>query len=168
MLKTFFLAFFAILFAHPAHAAVRDFEEYSIDVPATWRVHEDGVSVSLMQKNEQCGVDIVLAPHQNVPFRELCIFFYERLRGKGAKGDDNGFSFMSQNEYAIPSSVRLTLQGERFLVVTASGSCPELQQVAKSLRMKADGARPWPVLPDVQLQRDLPRSAGDTPVDVAE
>ncbi len=135
-----------------AHAEVRDFVSYSIDVPANWHVEQEGVGVSLMQAEERCGIDIVAAPHQNVPFRELCIFFYEQLRGTGAKGDDDGFTFTSQNEYNLPSTVRLTLQGETFLVVTVSGNCNNLQNVVKSLTTKAQGARPWPVLPEAQLR----------------
>ncbi len=158
MQKLFFLICLSTLFiAKPLCAEVRHFEAYSIDVPKTWYMRDDGKAISFFRNDEQCAIDIIVAPHQNVAFRELCIFFYERLRGKKAKGDDEGFSFISQNDYNIPSSVRLTFQGDNFVVVTASGSCPELQDVAKTLTMKTQSARPWPIVQDIQVQNTLPK-----------
>ncbi len=93
-----------------------------------------------------CAINVMVVPHLGVPFRELGIAFYQNLKGKNVKGDDDGMSFELTTENAIPGVSRLSEQGEYFTAVTAIGQCKSYDTLFTSLRIRKEGSYVTPAI----------------------
>ncbi len=142
----FFCALFLVLCsALPwAHAEVKRFATFSMDVPAHWTVHEEGGAISFKHPELLCTIDVLIVPHQDVPFRELGIAFYQNLKGTKAKDEGHGMSFQLRNAHNIPSHVFLSTQGPYFCGVTSIGNCIAYESALASITILTDTGEAFP------------------------
>ncbi len=130
----------------PQSASTAQTAHYVIHVPTDWSVEKNDSAAIYMHPQQRCAITISLAPHQGVPMRELGIAFYENLHGTKAKADDDGMTFSLRTESSINAITRLTYQDTNFMLVTATGSCENLQKILQSIALPYSGPRPYPLL----------------------
>ncbi len=135
-----------------ACAELRDYPLFSIDIPKSWTVQDDGKAYIFTDFNEQCVINMTVAPHQGASYNELGILLYQSLQGKTPKADDDGFTFSLDTKSNVASTARLTYQGENFVLMVASGTCADFQNIVKSLNMKNTGPRAYPILAPSQTE----------------
>ncbi len=137
------------------HYEVKNFATFSIALPNTWQIQQENINTLFVQAQEKCAISISVAPHQGSIFREMGIAFYQRLKGASPKDDAGGLTFTMQSHEKLHGIARLTYQGENFVLVTAYGTCKEMQNILSSLTMHeqatqeaetAQSIRPYPLL----------------------
>ncbi len=138
------LVFLGLLFVPSAMA--RDFSNFSINIPKTWSMLEQGPTYTFTEPNESCSINITIAPNQGASYNELAILFYQSMQGKNAKGDDGGFSFFIDTKSDVISAARFTYIQDNLAFVVASGTCDNFQNIVQSLNINGSSIRAYPIL----------------------
>ncbi len=136
-----------------AHAQGQSFENFSIDIPHQWTVYKEESLVVLSHPQRLCALSAMVVPHQNVPFREMVISFYQNLQGKNGRDVDGGMTFDLKHNTDMPAVTRLVHVGPYFSAVTVMGHCEKYKSTVYSLRILDEnakvfegGARAYPYL----------------------
>ncbi len=144
--KLFLFLFSLILFTLPVQALGAENEKkYTIAVPKDWDITTNASSSIYTHPKELCAITVSMAPHQDVSMRELGITFYETFNGTKAKGDDDGMTFSMKHE-KLQVILRLTIQASDYMLVSAQGTCPNFQEILRTITPKNHGARAYPLL----------------------
>ncbi len=119
------------------------FEHFSIDVLEGWNVHSDETVITLSHPKRLCALSVMAVLHQDVPFRELVIAFYQNLKGKNLRSVDPGTTFDLDNDTDMPSVARLSENGPVFSAVTVMGQCEPFTDMISSLVILDENKKPY-------------------------
>ncbi len=149
----FLLFFFCLNLCFSSAVWAKNFGNFSITIPDTWQVSQDVNTYVFTAPQATCAFSVIVAPHQDTPFREFVIGFYQNLKGAHAKNIDNGVTFDTHMLEKVSGKARVTMQSKNFAVVAAMGQCFEHNEILHSLvildenkQPLKDSTRPYPLL----------------------
>ncbi len=149
----FLLSLFCLNLCFPSVVWAKNFENFSMTIPDTWQISQDVNTYVFTAPQATCAFSVLVAPHQDTPFREFVIGFYQNLKGAHAKNIDNGVTFDMHILEKISGKARVTMQSKNFAVVATIGQCLEHNEILHSLvildenrQPLKDSTRPYPLL----------------------
>ena len=126
-------------FAAPGYAELREFTEFSIELPPGWDAHREGISVAFIAKDKSATMVVTVESttgsfSEGMSAEELAEAYAEELKGsKPVKEDPNYYSFSFTSPEGVDSEASIVVVGKRFYLITISGKNKDLAGMVESV-----------------------------------
>lgn len=144
MRRLFLAAFLALLcFAHPAlvSAEIREFADFSVDLPPGWSVEREGITVAFIAEDKSANMQVTVEPiagmfKEGISAKELAEAYAAELNGSAPEMEDNDpnyYSFTFNSPEGRESEASIVVAGRRFYLITISGRHKDLAGMVESV-----------------------------------
>ena len=126
-------------FALPARAELREFTDFSIDLPPGWDVEREGITVAFLARDKSATMMVTVESTAGMFFEgmsaeELAQAYSEELRGtKPEMEAPNYYSFDFKSPSGVDSEASIVVVGKRFYLITISGTNKDLAGMVESV-----------------------------------
>ncbi len=107
-----------------AYGEVREFEQFSADVPAGWTAEQQGATVVMKAVSSDVSLSIAVASMGEATLEEIANKLFEQLGGVDIEQDEDGdFGFRYRDTAGVESEVYMADIGDgTYIVCASSGS----------------------------------------------
>lgn len=123
-------------FASVASAAVREFNEVTVDVPDDWTVQEQGPMVLLIAPGQTSAVTVVVAPSQGMDAKQIAETGSRSVNGSSVKDEGNGVWSFTFEASGQKGTMLVSSAGDKGVVCTLVGDHPQLMEIGRSVRAR--------------------------------
>ena len=125
----------------PARAEVREFTDFSIDLPPGWDVQRDGITVAFIARDKSATMVVTVESttgmfSEGLSAQELAEAYAEELKGSKPVMEDNDpnyYSFTFKSPEGVESEASIVVSGKRFYLITISGKNKDLAAMVESV-----------------------------------
>lgn len=129
-----FIAFFAI--STSAFAAVQDFGDLSVDVPAGWAAVKTGSTVAITAVDNSAALTITLEENDGTAMEAIADAFLAQLNGVDPELDEDGtFTFSFVNANGIECNVVLTGDEDFYFMLILMGEHDDMEAIIDSIEI---------------------------------
>ena len=126
----------ALVLTAAAFAAVQDFGEFKVNVPAGWTAEKDGETVGIVKNDNTASMSITVDATDGASAKEIAEAFASELNGKNLKASNGGYTFTFDNGNGVSSEAIIVTDGGKYalIVVTGGENAPdEVSAIINSL-----------------------------------
>ncbi|MDR2529456.1 MAG: hypothetical protein LBD04_10675 [Synergistaceae bacterium] len=118
-----------------AEAAVRKFDQFSIDVPNGWKVEEDkeNYTVSFTAPDDSAALTVSITAAENGSIEDWAKAYQEELKGKNLQKFPDGYMFQFENENGVGCRAIVSGDGKRIMLLVALGEHAAFDKMINSL-----------------------------------
>ena len=116
------------IFAAASFAAVQDFGDFTVDVPAGWTATKDGSTVGLVKDDNTASASITVDSTDGASAKELADAFVSELNGK-LKPNVIIASIIHKGMVETPNGSSKILEGDRVVVVTTETGFSDISDI---------------------------------------
>ena len=133
------IACLSMAFALTARAELREFTDFSIDLPSGWNVEHEGITVAFIAKDKSATMTVTVESTAGMFFEgmsaeELAQAYAEELRGSKPEMEaPNYYSFDFKSPSGVDSEASIVVAGKRFYLITISGAHKDLAGMVESV-----------------------------------
>ena len=140
LLATLFL-WAAMAVVQPASAEVRDFTDFSVDLPSGWTIEREGITVAFIAEDKSATMQVTVEPiarisKEGISAKELAEAYADELKGSRPEmeeNDPNYYSFTFLSPEGQESEASIVVSGRRFYLITISGRNKDLAGMVESI-----------------------------------
>lgn len=125
-----------LVYAVSASAAIRDFTKFRLNVPDGWTATENNSVLFLMSPGNAASVSIASDSAAGMNAKELAEVMTETLKGSQPVAEKGGYSFLFDSGAGIETKAFLFVRDEQFVMITITGTDPQLNGVLGSISQK--------------------------------
>ena len=131
--------FLSLGFTAPGYAEIREFTDFSIDLPPGWDVQREGITVAFIAKDKSATMLVTVESTtgtftESMSAEELAEAYAEELKGsKPVKEHPNYYSFSFKSPEGVDSEASIVVVGKRFYLITISGKNKDLAGMVESV-----------------------------------
>lgn len=128
-----------VCFAWSGHAELREFTDFSVDLPPGWDVQREGITVAFIAKDKSATMVVTVEStvgtfSEGMSAEELAEAYAEELKGsKPVQEDPNYYSFTFKSPTGVDSEASIVVVGKRFYLITISGKNKDLAGMVESV-----------------------------------
>lgn len=131
------LAVSAVLaFSVAAFAEVKDFKDFTVDVPDDWTAAQDGTTVAVTANDKSAAISITVDTTDGASMKDLAAAFVEKLKGSGLEEEDGVYTFTFTNENGVDSKAILNGEEGKFCLIVITGENPKMSDILDSVKEK--------------------------------
>ena len=134
------LAFCLVLcFVVPGRAELREFTDFSVDLPPGWDVQREGITVAFIAKDKSATMVVTVESTagtftEGMTAEELAEAYAEELKGSKPEKEDPGYySFTFKSPEGVDSEASIVVVGKKFYLITISGKNKDLAGMVESV-----------------------------------
>ncbi|MDR2522404.1 MAG: hypothetical protein LBC93_01700 [Synergistaceae bacterium] len=119
-----------------AEAAVRKFDQFSIDVPDGWKVEDDkeNYTVSFTAPDDSAALTVSVTAAEGGSMEDWAKAYQEELKGKNLqKFSENGYMFEFENENGVGCRATVSGDSKRTVLLVAIGEHAAFEKMLNSL-----------------------------------
>ncbi|MHC1725979.1 MAG: hypothetical protein AB9866_08245 [Syntrophobacteraceae bacterium] len=136
-MKRFALALLLVLCtALSVSAAEMEFARFKVTVPDGWTTTQDGETVALFAPGNVAAISIVVANAENKNAATLAKEMSRELKGTKPQAAEGGYTFTFKSKNGVQSRSVISEENNEFMMLTITGSHPQVDKVIQSLRDK--------------------------------
>jgi hypothetical protein len=128
-----------ILCVRPGYAELKEFPDFSIDLPSGWHIQREGITTAFIAKDKSATMVVTVESTTGMFFEgmsaeELADAYAEELKGsKPVKEDPNYYSFTFKSPSGVDSEASIIVVGKQFYLITISGKNKDLARMVESI-----------------------------------
>lgn len=133
------LAVLAVLaFSAVAFAEVKDFGDFTVDVPDDWAAAQNGTTVAITANDKSAAISVTVESTGGTPLKDLAAAFSQQLKGSEPALDDDVYRFTFTNPNGVESNAFLTENedGKKYCLIVVTGENPALGGILDSITDK--------------------------------
>jgi hypothetical protein len=127
--------------AGPAFAELREFTDFSVELPAGWSVRRDGITVAFIAEDKSATMQVTVEPiaglfKEGISAKELAEAYAAELAGSTPEmvdKDPQYYSFTFASPEGLRSEASVVVAGRRFYLITISGMHRDLAGMVESV-----------------------------------
>ena len=135
------ILFVGICFARPAGAELREFTDFSVEVPPGWTIEREGITVAFISEDSSANMQVTVEPiahlfKEGITAKELAEAYADELKGSKPEMEDNDpnyYSFTFNSPDGVESEASVIIAGRRFFLITISGKHKDLAGMVESV-----------------------------------
>lgn len=128
-------------FAAPAAADLREFADFSVELPPGWTVERDGITTAFIAQDKSANMQVTVESithmfKEGMSAKELAEAYAAELKGSAPHmedGDPNYYSFDFTSPDGLESEASIVVSGRRFYLITISGRHKDLAGMVESV-----------------------------------
>ena len=140
-LLTALLVCFSLAFARPGLAEIKDFSDFSIDLPKGWSVEREGITTAFIADDKTATMQVTVESiarmfTEGMNAKELAEAYAAELKGSTPEMEDNDpnyYSFTFTSPEGLESEASIVVSGRRFYLITISGRHGDLAGMVESV-----------------------------------
>jgi hypothetical protein len=128
-----------MLHACHAYAEVKEFSDFSIDLPPGWDIQREGATAAFIARDKSATLVVTVESTADTFFEgmsaeELAEAYAEEFKGsKPVKADPNCYSFTFKSPEGVDSEASIIVMEKRFYLITISGKHKDLIGMVESV-----------------------------------
>ncbi|MBQ3446380.1 MAG: hypothetical protein IJG37_01895 [Synergistaceae bacterium] len=123
-------AILALVLTSASFAAVQDFGEFKVDVPAGWTAEKDGETVGITKNDSTASMSITVDKTDGASAKEIAEAFAAELNGKNVKATEGGYTFTFDNGNGVNSEAIVVTDDGKYALIVVTGRENAPQEVA--------------------------------------
>lgn len=132
---------FHLLLPGGALAEIKEFADFSVDMPSGWTVERDGITVAFVAADKSANMQVTVEPisrifKEGITAKELAEAYAAELKGSTPEMEDNDpnyYSFHFISPEGQESEASIVVAGRRFYLITISGRHKDLAGMVESV-----------------------------------
>lgn len=125
-----------LAFSVAAFAEVKDFKDFTVDVPDDWTAAQDGTTVAVTANDKSAAISITVDTTDGASMKDLAAAFVEKLKGSGLEEEDGVYTFTFTNENGVDSKAILNGEEGKFCLIVITGENPKMSDILDSVKEK--------------------------------
>ncbi|MDR0828239.1 MAG: hypothetical protein LBN33_10300 [Desulfovibrio sp.] len=133
--------FACLVLPHEAGAEIKEFKDFSVDLPQGWVIKQEGVTTAFIAADGSANMQVVveyltLLGMDGMQARELAEAYAAELHGSVpvmVDNDPNYYSFEFKSPDGINSEASVVVVGNRFYIITITGRNKALAGMVESV-----------------------------------
>ena len=134
-----FIFFLSVCFALPVAAEVKEFRDFSVDLPPGWDIQREGITVAFIARDKSATMVVTVESTvgmfaEGMSAEELAQAYADELKGsKPVMAEPNYYSFTFKSPGGVDSEASIVVVGKRFYLITISGKNKDLAAMVESV-----------------------------------
>lgn len=123
----------------PAYAELKEFSDFSVDLPPGWDVEREGITVAFIARDKSATMVVTVESTtgtftEGMSAEELAEAYAEELKGsKPEKEEPNYYSFTFKSPEGVESEASIVVVDKKFYLITISGKNKDLAGMVESV-----------------------------------
>jgi hypothetical protein len=127
--------------AGPVLAELREFTDFSVELPPGWSVRREGITVAFIAEDKSATMQVTVEPiaglfKEGISAKELAQAYADELGGSTPEmvdKDPNYYAFTFSSPEGLRSEASIVVAGRRFYLITISGRHKDLAGMVESV-----------------------------------
>ena len=126
-----------MLLASHALAEVKDFKDFTVDVPTGWTAVDQDGTVAITADDKSAAITISWGPNDGKSVEEMAAAYSKELNGSAPVADSGGFVFTFTAAGAeVESKAFVAGEEDKHALIVMTGENPQMGEILGSLQDK--------------------------------
>lgn len=141
LLLVIFIFFAGTGLIRPAAAELKEFTDFSVELPPGWNIEREGITVAFISEDKSANMQVTVEPiahlfKEGITAKELAEAYADELKGSKPEMEDNDpnyYSFTFNSPDGVESEASVVIAGRRFYLITICGKHKDLAGMVESV-----------------------------------